>query len=213
MNAATQKNPVRTLLMRTLAGAVVGAASMGLFLAFVGDPFMDMDDPATALASVAGVIYLVTGMMVWFGLAAPSVGARFLNVEDAEEIREEGGKLKPAATVMILTGAFLLVLALGGSGWMSRELSLAAALLCLVGIGVGAWLSARRYDELMRRLGLEASSLALQLTMLLLGAWAALAQFGFVAWLGPLAMVSALALIQLFASFIVVGRHGLLMPR
>ena len=211
MNASVQKNPMRTMLMRMLAGAVVGAAGMGLFLAFVGDPFLDMEDPATVLASVTGVIYLLTGLMVWLGLAVPRLGSRFLNVEDAEEIREEGGKLKPAVAVMILTGAFLLVLALSDA--IGRELSLVAALACLAGIAIGAWIAARRYDELMKRLGLEASALTLHLVMLLLGAWATLAQLGYADWLSPLAAVSALAILQLLASFIVVGRHGMLMPR
>jgi hypothetical protein len=211
MSASVQKNPMRTMLMRMLAGAIVGAAAMGLFLAFVGDPFLDMDDPAMVLASVAGVIYIVTGIMVWVGLASPRLGARFLNVEDADEIREEGGKLKPAASVMVFTGAFLLILALSGS--LGRELSLAAALACLAGIGIGAWMAAKRYDELMRRLGMEASTLTLHLAMLLVGAWATLAHLDYVEWMSPLGTVSALALLQLFASFVVVGRHGMLMPR
>jgi hypothetical protein len=211
MNASVQKNPVRTMVLRMLAGAVVGAAAMGLFLAFVGDPLLEMDDPAVALASITGVIYLTTALMVWFGLAVPRVGARFLNVEDAEELREERGKLGTAVFVMLLTGAFLLILALADR--IGREASLIASLACLAGIAVGAWLSARRYDELMRRLGLEAASLTLQLAMLLFGAWAALAQLGYIEWLTPLATVSALAVLQLASSFIVVGRHGMLMPR
>ena len=211
MSGSAQKNPIRTLLLRMFAGAVVGAAGMGLFLAFVGDPLLEMDDPAVALASIAGVIYVITGLMVWFGLTVPSAGARFLNVEDAEELREERGKLGTAVFVMLLTGAFLLILALADE--IGREASLIASLACLAGIAVGAWLSARRYDELMRRLGLEAASLTLQLVMLLVGAWATLAQLGYIDWLSPLAMVSALALLQLAASFIVVGRHGMLMPR
>lgn len=211
MNASVQKNPVRTMVLRMLAGAVVGAAAMGLFLAFVGDPLLEMDDPAVALASITGVIYLTTALMVWFGLAVPRVGARFLNVEDAEELREERGKLGTAVFVMLLTGAFLLILALADQ--IGREASLIASLACLAGIAVGAWLSARRYDELMRRLGLEAASLTLQLAMLLFGAWAALAQLGYIEWLTPLATVSALAVLQLASSFIVVGRHGMLMPR
>ena len=58
MNAAAKKAPVRTLMMRTLAGAIVGAASMGLFLTFVGDPFVNMDDPANVIAIVAGMSVL-----------------------------------------------------------------------------------------------------------------------------------------------------------
>ena len=211
MTAGAQKNPVRTMLVRMLAGAIVGAAGMGLFLAFVGDPMLDMDDPGVVLASVAGVIYVLTGLAVWLGIAVPNVGARFLNVEDADEIREEGSKLTWAVVVMVLTGAFLLILAL--SHQIGRELSLAAAFACLGGIAIGAWIGAKRYDELTRRLGLEASALTLHLAMLLVGTYATLAQLGYAAWPTPLAAVSAFALLQLLASSIVVARRGMLTPR
>ena len=215
MNASAQKNPTRTMVLRMLLGAVVGASATLLFLAFVVEPYIQLDSGENLIAISAGVIYIVTGLSVAFGLAAPRAGALFLNVEDADELREEGGKLGPAALVMILTGAFLMILALSGGepGLMSRKTGLVAAFLCLAGIAIGGWVSVKRYDELMRRLGLEAASLTLQLGMLAVAAWAALAHLGQVSWISPLALVSGYALLQLFASFVVVGRHGMLKPR
>ena len=216
MNASAKKNPTRTMILRMLWGAVVGATAMLLLLAFVVDPHVQLKDGESLIAIAAGVIYVLTGLSIFLGLAAPRAGAHFLNVEDADELREEGGKLGPAALVAVLTGAFLLILALsgsGGPGLMSRETGLIAALVCLAGVAIGGWVSAKRYDELMRRLGLEAASLTLQLGMLAVAVWATLAHFGHVGWLSPLALVSGFALLQLFVSFVVVGRHGMLKPR
>ena len=215
MNASAQKNPTRTMVVRMLLGAVVGGSVTLLFLAFVVEPYIQLQSAENLIAISAGVIYVLTGLSIFIGLAAPRAGARYLNVEDADELREDGTKLWPAALVMVLTGTFLLILALSGGepGLMSRETGLVAALACLAGVAIGGWVTAKRYDELMRRLGLEASSLTLQLGMLAIAGWAALAHLGQVGWISPLALVSGFALLQLFASFVVVGRHGMLKPR
>ena len=215
MNASARKNPVRTTVLRMLAGAVVGASATFLFLGFVVEPHVQLKNPENLIAIGAGLIYVLTGISIAIGLAAPQAGAHFLNVEDADELREEGSKLGPAALVMVLTGAFLMILALSGGdpGLMSRQTGLIASLACLAGIAIAGWVAAKRYDELMRRLGLEAASRTLQLGMLAVAAWAALAHLGQVAWISPLAFVSGFALLQLLVSFVVVGRHGMLKPR
>lgn len=212
MNAATQKNPVRTMLMRMLAGAVVGAAGMGLFLTFVAKPHLELGDPSNMIAIVAGVSYLLIGLSVAVGLVAPNAGARFLNVEDSDELREERPKLQPATAVFVLTGVFLLVLAMANSatGFLSPAISLTVAAVCMVGIIAAGWISSRHSDELTRQMGQEAASMTFQVAMLVLGGWAALAQFGYVGWMGPLALISTLAMLQLVVTFIVIGRRGML---
>ena len=211
MNAAVQKKPVRTLIMRMLAGAVVGAATMGLFLTFVGDPFADLKDPATMAAIAAGAIYVLMGLSVAFGLAAPRAGATFLNVEDADELREEAGKLGSSAVAALLSGAFLLVLAFADALGSSVALPLAGA--CLAGAAIAGWVGAKHQDELTRQVGLEAAALALQIVFVAIGGWAALAVLGYAIWMGPLALISSLMLLQLVAIFIVIGKRGMLMPR
>jgi len=211
--SAPEKKKVQTVAIRMLVGAIFGAVAIGLFIRFVGKPFMDMKDPATAIAVMAGVSYMLIGLMVGIGTAAPRIGARFLNVEAEEELREEMPKLMPASAVFVLTGLFLLLLAIPGSGTLTinRELALAAAALCLAGIAAAGWLAHGRNDELTKKMGQEVASITLQATMLLLGGWAALAQFGYIAWLSPLALLSALVLLQLFVSFIVIARKGMMM--
>ena len=211
--SAPEKKKLQTVLIRMLVGAICGALAIGLFINFVGKPFMDLKDPATAIAIIAGVSYVLIGLMVGIGAAAPKVGARFLNVEDEEELREETPKLMPASAVFVLTGLFLMLLALPNSGPMaiSRELGLATAAILIAGISAAGWIANGKNDELTRKMGQEVASITLQATMLLLGAWAALAQFGYAAWVSPLALLSALVLLQLFISFVVIARKGMMM--
>ena len=214
MNAKVEKNSTRTMLGRLLAGAVVGAGATALFLALVGEPHMDLDDPAVMLAIVTGLIYALIGLMVALGLAAPRTGARFLNVEDADELREEGPKLRVGAVVCILAGVFLLVLAMAdGGALIGREAALVIAGACLALIVLLTLVSRKRYDELTRQISLESSALTLHSSLVLLGGWAALAHLGYVEWLDPLALISALALLELIAIMVVSTRKGLMRPR
>jgi hypothetical protein len=211
MNAAVQKNKVRTAAQRMLAGAVVGGIATFLFLEFVGERFMDLDDGAVMLTVMAGLIYALIGLSVAFGLVAPRAGARFLNVEDAEELREEGPKLKIGAAASVLMGAFLLVLGLSSSGSLGREPALVLLALCLGGAIVLTLIGRKRTDELTRQISLESSALTLQLALLAAAVWAALAQLGYVEWISPLGLLSGLALLQLVAVFMVSARKGLLL--
>lgn len=210
MNATAQKDKMRVMLWRMLGGAIVGAAGTGLFIAFVGEPHMDLDDPGVLLAIVSGLSYVLIGLIVALGLASPQAGAKFLNVEDAEEIREESPKLWMSAACCVLIGVFLLILGMSG-GVIGSQTATVIAAACFAGIVIIGFVSARRYDELTRQISLEASAGAFYTTVLLLGGWAALAHLGYVAWLSPLAFVSGLALLLLVAIFVVAAQRGLMM--
>ena len=211
MNAAVQKKTMWTSIGRMFAGALVGGIATFLFLEFVGERFMDLDNGAVMLTVMAGLVYALIGLSVAFGLLAPRAGARFLNVEDADELREEGPKLKIAAAASVLMGAFLLVLGLSSSGSLGRELALILLALCLVGSIVLRFIGRNRTDELTRQISLESSALTLQLALLAAAAWAALAQLDYVEWISPLGLLSGFALLQLFAVFVICARKGLLL--
>ena len=211
MNAAVQNKKLRTGIARMFAGALVGGITTFLFLEFVGERFMDLDDGAVMLTVMAGLIYALIGLSVAFGLIAPRAGARFLNVEDAEELREEGPKLKIGAAASVLMGAFLLVLGLTSSGSLGREPALILLALCLAGAIVLTLIGRNRTDELTRQISLESSALTLQLALLAAAAWAALAELDYVEWISPLGLLSGLALLQLVAVFVVSARKGLLL--
>jgi hypothetical protein len=213
MNATAEKDKVRTMFWRMFAGAAVGAVVTVLFIGTVGRQ-LDLDEPSHILAALAGIIYALIGLSVGFGTIAPHAGARFLNVEDADELREESPKLRNGALACLLIGAFLLILALAGDGnFMGREVELFAAAACLVGTAAVTLLSRKRTDELTRQIGLEASSSTLHIGVFVLGGWAALAQFGYVGWMSPLALISSVALLELVAIFAVSARKGLMTPR
>jgi hypothetical protein len=210
MNATAQKDKMRVMLWRMLGGAVVGAAGTGLFIAFVGEPHMDLDDPGVLIAVVSGLSYVLIGLIVALGLASPQAGAKFLNVEDAEEIREEGPKLWMSTICCVLIGVLLLVLAMSG-GLIESQTATVIAAACFAGIVIIGFVSAKRYDELTRQISLEASAGAFYTTVLLVGGWATLAHLGYVAWLSPLAFVSGVALLLLVAIFVVAAQRGLMM--
>ena len=214
MNARTEKNKTRTMVLRMLAGAIVGAAGAALFLQIVGERHMKLADPAAVLAMVAGLVYALMGLFVGLGLAIPNAGAELLNVEDEQELREERPKLRTAAIASMLIGLFLLTLAASGDSGslLSSNTALVIAGTCFFAIiAMNLWLKGT-YDELTLQISVEASALAMHFALVLLGGWAALAHLGFAPWLGPLGMIALLALLELAAIFWVGARKGLLTP-
>ena len=204
----------KKFFLQMLVGAVVGGASTMAILLAWGD--LDSSDPAQLVAIVTGMIYLLMGLMVGFGTIAPVTGARILNVEDVEDLRDQRTILGLSAAACVMIGLLFLVLAAvpaGGTGGLfNREVAAILAGVCLVALIVLTRLTNRRVDELTRHVSMEASSLAMQSSFIIFGGWAALAHFGFVQWIGPLALVSGLALLQLLAIFWVSGKRGLMVP-
>ncbi len=212
MNATMDAKKMRVMLWRMLGGAVVGGVASLLFFRFIGEPNMDLKNPSVLVAAACGVVYLLIGLMVALGVAAPKTGAHFLNVEDAEELREERPKLRTSALATILIGIFVLALAMAG-GAISNEIALAIAALCLLAVVAVTVAGAKQYDELTWQLTREASAYGFYATLVLFGGWAALAHLGYVAWVSPLAFVALLIALQLVTAFVAVGKRGMLMPR
>ena len=79
---------VKKLLIPALIGAVVGFCASMAALQFIDSPAVGGLGKSASIAVLVGVLYIVVGLGVWFGTASPKVGARFLNVEDADELRE-----------------------------------------------------------------------------------------------------------------------------
>jgi hypothetical protein len=215
MSATWNRAEVRKFVSRMLLGVVVGAGSAALFIGF-GRRYLPLDDLAGTAAATFGLVYVVIAVSLLLGLAAPRAGAHFLNVEDAEEIRDHRPMLGYSGASMALCGVLLLIAAMAEAllaGGVSRAALAIAAGSCLIGAIVLGVRSAAFQDELMRQVSYEACALTLYATMLIYGAWAVLAQIGLVEWMSPLALLASLAIIQLLAAFWVVGRRGMLKPR
>jgi len=214
MGATWEASAVRKFLIQMAVGAVVGVLSMAVLL-YLGKPLLPLAGRVAMLAACMGALYVVLGLFVGAGAMAPGAGAHFLNVEDAEELREQRAMLGYSAVSCCLAGLFLLILSVGpvaarGSG--STLLAVAAG-ACLLGAIVSGKLCFDRCDELMRRICAEASVLTLNLGLVLLSGWGALAHLGLIAWITPLGLLAGVSLLYLLASFWVVGRRGMLKPR
>lgn len=212
---ATTKNPTKKFLLQMLIGALVGAAVTAALLALFGDSWIETSDGGTIIAMVAGLIYAVMGLFVGLGIAAPRSGARILNVEDEEELRAERPVLRMAAISCFLIGLFLFVLAGSGdpTSLISREIAVVVALGSLAAVLVISVAMDKRTDEMTRQISLESSALSLYVALAFFGGWAAPTRLGYVAWVSPLAFAGLLALLILFATFIVSARRGMLTPR
>ena len=216
MNQVVAGSKTRKLLLQTFSGAIVGAGVTFLFLQYA-EASANIHDPGRLTAIAAGIIYILMGGFVGLGTLVPGAGAKFLNVQDAEEIVEERSKFGPGAIVCILVGVLLLALALTPDGEFPGALSVQAAgwvaaasfvALCVLGV----WMR-KGIDEFNRALSMEASALAMHISVFLFGGWAALAHLGHVEWIAPLGLLGGFALIELVAIFFIVGKRGMLTPR
>src|SRR5688572_16403851 len=149
-------------------------------------------------AAATGIIYTLMGLFVGVGALAPGAGAKFLNVEDADEILAERKSIGPGAVGCLLIGLLLMALALtpggGQPGALSPDAAIGIAAACVVGLLAVGWWVRGRVDEFNRQLGVESSALAMHVSLLLFGGWAALAHAGCVQMIAPIGLLAGFAL-------------------
>lgn len=202
----------RKLAVNFGVGMVVGGVGAWAMLALVDTDQLERLELAEIAALAVAVIYLLLGLAVLIGALSPRVGAVFLNVEDADELREERKLLLPSAVSCLALGAGLVALALA-PGRLSSEF---AASLFGSAVAVTVALSRTllaRADELMRDSMRESASASYYLAFALVGGWAVLAHLDFVSPPAMLAVVTLFYVSALLGSFWAAGRRGMLMPR
>ena len=195
-----------------VAGGVFGFVAAFAFMQMADLPSVDLE-PSAEVAGLIGVIYLLTAVMVGVGVVHPGFGARFLNAEDALELREQRRLLAFSASSIACMGGALLLAALSGpDGSVEPDVGLVALPLLLLGtaLGLAQWHYA---DELMRMVSRESATFAFYLLFALGGGWALLAWLGYAAAPVPLDWLSMLYASGLVGSFIASGRRGMLMMR
>lgn len=215
MTSTVSQSNWKKFFIQMLAGAVVGGGSALLVLQAWDDA--GSMEPAQSFALLTGLIYALMGLMVGIGVIAPGAGARVLNVEDAEELRDQRSVLALSAAACVLIGLLFLVLATvpagGDDGLVRREVAAVLAGICVAALIVLARMTNRLVDELTRHISMESSALTMQASFVVFGGWGALVHLGFVEWIAPLALVAGMALLQLVAIFWVSAKRGLLVPR
>ena len=216
--AASARGPSKTrkLILQFIAGALSGALVTYGALELLDGTGFDARDPSRMMALAVGLVFAIIGLFVALGVAMPRAGTGLLNVEDADELQEQGRSLRAGSLLFVLGGAGLLALALGGEG-DEAVLSLSASAwtggaFFLAAIAV-AFVNRNNSDEMMRSLSREASTLSLYVISALAILWAILAHLGRAPELDALGVLAGIFAIQLVAVMVVVGRSGLLKPR
>jgi hypothetical protein len=197
-----------------VAGAFAGAVGSALVLALMdGGLFGDIGKSETIALMVAAV-YVFIAIGVGVGAASPSFGTRFLNVEDADELREQQQSLIASAIAMLAIGLVLGVIAVAGPGGAIPSMvgAIVAGILFVVSVIFGIR-SMKFADELMNAVNRETGSTAYYMIFVVVGGWAALAHLELLAAPRMLDLLSLFWVIGLFATFWATGKRGMLSPR
>ena len=214
-NETTRSFPwIRKLVIPALIGGVAGFSATYALMHTIDSPAIGGLGASATVAALVGVTYCVIAVGMLIGTASPRLGARFLNVEDADELREQQRMLVLSGVAMLLWGAALMALAFAApDGPVPQPVAL---VIGAGGLLIGTVISLAVYrscDELMLAVNLEAGALSYGLVLLVVGLWAMLAHLGYVTGPQPLDLLSLFYVLVLVASFIAVGRRGMLMPR
>lgn len=213
-NENSKGGTIKKLIVPLVLGGFVGFAlafGIGQLGGEIGDTGLSQ---SAEIATLTGGFYVVMGIFVGGGTLMPRAGAKLLNVEDAEELREQRSMLLQSSFAMGLWGLALVTLALSGFvALLSPALTLALAVVLYV---VGLYFVVRSYaasDELMMAVNREAGNWSYGLVFLVLGSWSALAHVGYLTAPGPLDVLSVFYAMVLLATFIAAGRRGMLKVR
>ncbi|QZH75480.1 MAG: hypothetical protein JY451_02355 [Erythrobacter sp.] len=195
-------------------GAIAGFAGATLILQFFDSGALPAVGASVEIAALVGLIYMLTAAAVAVGVISPKSGAKFLNVEDAEELQEQRGILLYSGIGMATAGLALVAVALGG---VAGVIDPAMALTVYIALSVmTCWISLKSWklqDELMRAAGSETAAFAYYLVLGIGGTWAVLAHLGFVTAPQPLDWLTLFWGLTLLAAFIAAGRRGMLAMR
>lgn len=205
---------MRKLVIPALIGGVAGVAASYAMLRYIDSAAVGGLGLSATLAALVAVLYCVIAVGIMAGAANPRAGARFLNVEDADDLREQARVLLYSAAAMLLWGIALLALALAApDGPLPQS---AALVVAAGGLVIGSVISVvvyRASDELMLAVNLEGGAISSALMFAVVGTWAMLAHLGYVAAPLPLDLLTLFYVLLLAASFIAAGRRGMLMTK
>lgn len=206
-----QVSYVRKLVIPLIAGGIAGGATSAGIIAALDSAWIGGVGPSEMIAAITGGLYFVIAIGLLIGTLSPALGSKFLNVEDADELREQKSMLLNSTISMGLWGIALVLLALvqpAGPLPQNVVLALAGGTMA-IGL-VFAWRSFRASDELYAQVNSEATALSYYLIFALAGGWALLAHVGSTEMLAPLDLLTLFYWTGLLAAFVAAGRRGML---
>ena len=211
---AKPRSVQRKTIVSLLVGGVAGGLASFAALTLIGSGKLGELGTSREIAIMVAVVYLVMAAAVAFGALSPALGARFLNVEDADELREQKSRLIGSAVASAAFGLALVAAALAAPlGPLAEPVALAAFL----GLFALAWYlgahQQRTSDEFMRQLSRDASAAAFYLLALIGGGWALIAHLGYAVAPAPLDWLSMFAGLLLIATLAACMQRGLMTPR
>lgn len=213
IKAETKRRWKKTIFAVVL-GAVAGFLSAFGFLNLVDSGTLGELGGSREIAGLVGLVFLVTGLGIGAALLNPKAGAKYLNVEDADEILEQRGVLAYSSAGIAAMGLQLIGAALAAPvGPIGQGMALAIILAMTALLVVTSALAYSKQDELMRAIGNEAGKVAYYLLALFGGGWALAAHLGYVAGPAPLDWITMLYASILLAAFYVTARRGMMLMR
>ena len=163
---------------------------------------------------MVGALYLVCSGGVGLGLVSPKMGAKYLNVEDAEELEEQRTMLRNSILGIAAFGAALIVLAFAAPvGPIPAQLAVGVIALLMVASTVVSRRMLKSMDELNASLSRETAEAAFYAMLIIGGGWAALAHLEFLTAPAAIDWLSMFAMSMFAGAFWAAGRRGLLVPR
>lgn len=205
---------LKKTIFALVLGGVGGFAGAFGFMQLANSGVLGELGASREIAALVGVVYVLIAFAVLTGVVAPKAGATFLNVEDAEELREQKFMLGMSGLGMGAAGAALILAALAapvGPIAQSVVVTIFAALMIVAVAGSIA--SRKRQDELMRAISKESGSTAYYLMFFIGGGWALAAHLDYVSPPMPLDWLTMFWTVGLLAAFIVIARRGMMAMR
>ncbi|GAA4643205.1 hypothetical protein GCM10023115_11650 [Pontixanthobacter gangjinensis] len=209
--APTRRNPATKALVSAAIGGVIGFLMVSAIIKWT--KAAQLGDSHLILAGVGGVYFLI-GLIVGLGTIMPKAGAQLLNVEDRGELVEQRSGLLSSSLVNVLIGVMLIVLANSGKdGLVPPLIALTTVALTIIVGFVVTWSSWKHYDELMRQVSWEASTIGFGLVTITVLVWGSLTINGMAPPFDAFLMIALVMGMMMLGAFLAAGLRGMLNPR
>lgn len=211
-NTPARKSTFRKLILPVGVGGLGGFLGATAFLRLTDFDGVAGLSVSQEIAGLVGLLYVFISASVLFGVFMPNAGARILNVEGADELREQRKQLTLSGAGCAALGTALVVLALTGPELPLQQTAGAVIAIGLVLAGTLATVAMKRHtDELQASLSRDAVVTAFYLMFYIGGCWAVLAHAELVRSPLPLDWLTMFACTILIGAFWQVGRRGMLL--